>query len=91
MVADTNGSVEKMVPSHVSLVERIWKDLVEPVTKKLSSEATTQTPAQNPHDRPHTSHMEDNRRDPLRVPVGIGGPAVPRIECVLLALFSKTF
>lgn len=64
-----------MVPTHVSLVERIRKELVEPVTKKISSEVSTQTPSQ---DRPsHASFMEDNRRDPLRVPIGVGGPGGP--------------
>lgn len=82
----SNGTVERMVPSVISLVERIRKELVEPVTKKLSSEATTQTPAPTPPDRPSPSHLEDDRRDPLRVPVGVGGPAVPRMEYVLFTV-----
>lgn len=71
IVSATTGNVETMVPSHVSLVERIRKELVEPVTKKVSSEAMTQTPTENPS-HGHPSSLEHDRYDPLRVP-GSGG------------------
>lgn len=73
VVSATTGNVETMVPSHVSLVERIRKELVEPVTKKVSSEAMTQTPTENPsHGHPSLEH---DRHDPLRVP-GSGGSGI---------------
>ncbi|KAK3931147.1 Proteasome inhibitor PI31 subunit [Frankliniella fusca] len=82
VVANTNGSVENMVPTHAALIDRIRKELVGPVTKKVSSEATTQTAYQNPNAHPsHPSSIDDVHRDPLRVPIGVGGPGPrPRLD-----------
>lgn len=80
IVANTNGTLERMVPAHISLIERIRKELVEPVTKKISSEATTQTPQPQQHPN-HPALLEDDSRDPLRVPIGAGRPgAIPRVD-----------
>ncbi|KAE8748493.1 hypothetical protein FOCC_FOCC004789 [Frankliniella occidentalis] len=77
VVADINGTVEKMVPSHIGLIDRIRKELVEPVTKKISSEATTQTSSQATPRSEDIGSLREGYRDPLRVPIGVGGPGGP--------------
>lgn len=79
VVLDTNGTLDQMVPSHVNFIDRIRKELVEPITKKISSEVSTQTSSQNPHHQgpSNPSYVDNSHRDPLRVPVGVGGPRIP--------------